>query len=137
MQPLARKHLGAPVVRVATMSSYSCRNAYGRAKSRLSEHGRVNALDIGAFITAKGQTTMVVADWGPIAREIAARAAAAEQKQEAEAAAAAPRQRTAVPPAARAGGRRRAAASLRPSIAIDVPGITVQIPGAAHPRLSA
>ena len=47
VQPLARKHLGAPVIRIETMSSYSCRNAYGRKDRRLSEHGRANALDIG------------------------------------------------------------------------------------------
>ena len=29
VQPAARKHLGAPVARIQTMSSYSCRNAYG------------------------------------------------------------------------------------------------------------
>ena len=78
VQPLARKHLGAPIVRIETMSSYSCRNAYGRAGSRLSEHGKANALDIGAFVTARGQTAMVVADWGPTARQIAAQAAAAK-----------------------------------------------------------
>ena len=59
VQPLARKHLGAPVVRIETMSSYSCRNAYGRTGSRLSEHGKANALDIGAFVTARGETAMV------------------------------------------------------------------------------
>ena len=78
MQPLARKHLGAPVVRIETMSSYSCRNAYGRAHGRLSEHGKANALDIGSFVTARGQAAMVVADWGPTARQIAAQAAAAK-----------------------------------------------------------
>jgi hypothetical protein len=92
VQPLARKHLGSPVAGVSTMSSFSCRNAYGRAKTRLSEHGRVNALDIGAFLTAKGEATQVVADWGPISREIAAKAAEAQAeavKRQAEAAAAA------------------------------------------------
>jgi hypothetical protein len=79
VQPLARKHLGAPVIRVETMSSYACRNAYGRATSRLSEHGRANALDIRAFVTAQGQTAQVVADWGPTAREIAAATAADEK----------------------------------------------------------
>ena len=43
VQPLARRHLGAPVIRIAAMSSYSCRTAYGRAGGRLSEHGRANA----------------------------------------------------------------------------------------------
>ena len=66
------------------MSSYSCRNAYGRAKSRLSEHGRANALDIRSFVTARGQTAAVVADWGMTAREIAAQAAAAAKAEEAK-----------------------------------------------------
>jgi hypothetical protein len=77
VQPLARRHLRAPIVRIATMSSFSCRIA--KATGRLSEHGRVNALDIGAFLTAKGETTLVLADWGPIAREAAARAVAAKR----------------------------------------------------------
>jgi hypothetical protein len=87
VQPLARKHLGAPVVRLDTMSSYSCRNAYGRADRRLSEHGRANAVDIAAFVTARGQSAMVVADWGQTAREIAAQAAAAAKAQAEQAAA--------------------------------------------------
>ena len=89
VQPLARKHLGAPVVEIATMSSFSCRNAYGRAKSRLSEHGRVNAIDIGTFVTDRGEKAMVLADWGPITREIASDAKAETVKRQAEAAAAA------------------------------------------------
>ncbi len=132
VQPLARKHLGAPVVTVATMSSYSCRNAYGRKNGRLSEHGRANALDIGAFVTAKGQTTMVVADWGPIAREIAAQAAAAQKQREAEAAAAAARQKNGIPPA-QAPAVVATPQPLRPSIGIDLPGIAVQMPGASAP----
>jgi hypothetical protein len=127
VQPLARKHLGAPVVSMATMSSYSCRNAYGRKSGRLSEHGRVNALDIGAFVTAKGQTTMVVADWGPIAREIAAQAAAAQKQREAEAAAAAARQKNGVSPQPDSPAPVATQQPLRPSIAIDMPGISVQI----------
>jgi hypothetical protein len=91
VQPLARKHLGAPVVGLKVMSSYSCRNAYGRAKTRLSEHGRVNALDVGELLTAQGETTLVVADWGPIARETAFKVKAGHAeaiKRQAEAAAA-------------------------------------------------
>jgi hypothetical protein len=74
VQPLARKHLGAPIVGVNTMSSFSCRMAYGRARGRLSEHGRVNAIDISGFLTADAKAAIVVADWGPVAREIAAQA---------------------------------------------------------------
>ena len=77
------------MVEIATMSSFSCRNAYGRAKSRLSEHGRVNAIDIGTFVTDRGEKTMVLADWGPITREIASDAKAEAVKRQAEAAAAA------------------------------------------------
>jgi hypothetical protein len=89
VQPLARKHLGAPVVQIQTMSSYSCRTAYGRKLSRLSEHGRANALDIGGFKTRPGATAMVLTSWGLTVREIKAIAAKAEAKRQAEAAAAA------------------------------------------------
>jgi hypothetical protein len=77
VQPLARKHLGAPITRVETMSSYSCRNAYGRAQGRVSEHGKADAVDIGAFVTARGQAALIITDWGPTARQIAAEVAAA------------------------------------------------------------
>src|SRR5262249_54061270 len=76
VQPLARKFLAAPVFRIEPMSSFSCRNAYGRAHGRLSEHGRANAVDLGSFVTAHGQAALVISDWGPTAREIAAAAAA-------------------------------------------------------------
>lgn len=78
LQPLARRHLGAPIVKIEKMSDYSCRNAYGRAKGRLSEHGRANALDIAGFVTAKGQPTMLLADWGPTQRQIRAQIAIAK-----------------------------------------------------------
>jgi len=92
LQPLARKHLGSPIIKMEIMSSYSCRNAYGRTKTRLSEHGRANALDIRGFMTANAQPVELLADWGPTQREIAAQVAAAKAaaaKAEAERAAAA------------------------------------------------
>ena len=52
VQRLARAHLGGSIVKIEVMSSYSCRNAYGRSRTNLSEHGRANALDIGGFVTA-------------------------------------------------------------------------------------
>lgn len=121
VQPLARKHLGTPIVGVTTMSSFSCRTAYGRAKSRLSEHGRVNAIDIAGFVTAQGQTAAVLTDWGPIAREIVAGAttdagrkqAAPVAKQDAEA----------------KGPPRAPARAVQPAgIAFEFPGITVGEP---------
>jgi len=78
VQPLARKHLGAPIARIETMSSYSCRNAYGRINGKVSEHGKADAIDIGAFVTARGHATLIIADWGPTARQIAAEVAAAK-----------------------------------------------------------
>ncbi len=84
LQPLARKHLGSPITRVSVMSSYSCRNAYGRKKTRLSEHGKANALDIGGFRTRGGVSTRLLADWGPTQRDIIAKAKREEAARAAE-----------------------------------------------------
>lgn len=130
VQPLARKHLGEPVIRIEAMSSYSCRNAYGRPGSRLSEHGKANALDISAFVTAGGQTAMVVADWGPTARQIAAQAAAlAAAKAEAENAQA----RTLAADLGRQqpGNAAADAPISRPAATVGIPGITVLLPAPA------
>jgi hypothetical protein len=81
VQPLARTHLGKPVIRIETMSSYSCRHAYGRTKGKLSEHGRANAVDIRGFVTTAGETAYVLSDWGMTSGEIKAAAAAAEKEQ--------------------------------------------------------
>ena len=89
VQPLALKHLGKPVVRLETMSSYSCRHAYGRVHGKLSEHGKANALDVRGFATASGETAYVLEDWGPTSVEIAAAAAAAQKAQAEQALAAA------------------------------------------------
>jgi hypothetical protein len=78
VQPAAREMLGGPVVRLEIMSSYSCRNAYARAKTRLSEHGRANALDIARFVTERGDGTAVLADWGLTERDVRKQIAAAQ-----------------------------------------------------------
>ncbi len=83
VQPLAKKHLGYPVARMETMSSYSCRNAFGRKGGKLSEHGKANALDIRGFVSAKGQTAYLLEDWGLTGVEIAAIAAKADQERKA------------------------------------------------------
>lgn len=119
VQPKARALLGGPVVKIETMSSYSCRNAYGRTKSRLSEHGKANAIDIAGFSTAK-DTTTVLAGWGPTVRELKVIAA----RQEAERAAAAARQGSGAVPKVvgpPAGG----------GSAPGVPGIVIMGPGGA------
>ncbi|MGD9785134.1 MAG: extensin family protein [Hyphomicrobiaceae bacterium] len=80
LQPLARRHLGGPIIKIEKMSDYSCRNAYGRARGRLSEHGRVNAIDIAGFVTSRGESTMLLADWGMTARDIRRQVAAAKAR---------------------------------------------------------
>lgn len=91
VQPAAKKNLGSEVIRVESMSDYSCRMAYGRIGNKLSEHGKANALDIRGFVTRKGDQAVVLTDWGPnkrdIAKEIAAAKAAAEKAAAANAAA--------------------------------------------------
>jgi hypothetical protein len=78
LQPAARRHLGSPLAKIETMSSYSCRNAYGRKRGNLSEHGRANALDIRSFVTAAQAESEVLAHWGPTTREVRAQVAAAK-----------------------------------------------------------
>jgi hypothetical protein len=130
LQPLAKKHLGGPLVRIEAMSAYSCRNAYGRAKTRLSEHARANALDIGSFVTAKGQKAAVVADWGMTAREIQAQIAAAKAEQ-AKAAAGEPVKQEPTVAAPHTPPSQPAIQAGQPAFTITIPGITVQPPGNA------
>ncbi|MCH9806554.1 MAG: extensin family protein [Alphaproteobacteria bacterium] len=93
LQPLARKHLKSPIVAVESMSSYSCRNAYGRKNARLSQHARANAIDIRGFTTAKKAKTQLLSHWGPTQRAIRAaqkaKQRAAEKKRLAKSRAAA------------------------------------------------
>jgi len=86
LQALARKHLGGEIIKIENMSDYSCRNAYGRTKNKLSEHGRANALDIRGFITARGETATVLDGWDETERDVAERKLA-EQQAKADAAA--------------------------------------------------
>lgn len=83
VQPLAKKHLGQPVSRIETMSSYSCRNAFGRKNGKLSEHGKANAIDVRGFVTVKGETAYVLENWGLTGFEIKALAAKAEEERKA------------------------------------------------------
>lgn len=79
VQPAAKKILGQRVTRIEVLSSYSCRNAYGRRQGRLSEHGRANALDIRGFSFEGDSGVDVLADWGMTDRDIKAKIAAAEK----------------------------------------------------------
>lgn len=135
VQPLARRYMGAQVARVETMSSYSCRNAYGLAHGRLSQHGRANALDIGNFVTDKNQVVNIEGDWGMTAREVAA----LRKEQEAQ------RAQQPIKPADKAPvlatkpvppqtGTIEAVATSTQTIP-SLPGITWQVPGGNQPGL--
>jgi hypothetical protein len=143
LQPLARKHLKSEIIKIETMSSYSCRNAYGRKSARLSEHGLANALDIGGFVTASAQTAYILADWGTPQREIlekiAVEKAAAEQRAAAAAAAKKPgqaklagsnRPEETPPPATASTIGSPGAGLARATIVEGVPKLTVTLPGA-------
>jgi hypothetical protein len=62
-QPAATASLGSRIVRIESLGTYSCRPVNGQAGARLSEHGRSNAVDIGAFVLADGRRITVLAGW--------------------------------------------------------------------------
>lgn len=144
LQPSARKHFGAPIIKIETMSDYSCRNAYGRKTTKLSEHGLANAVDIGAFVMASSKSVSVLDDWGMTQRELnkIAEEKAAAEKQAADVAAAEKAQQAnlssdgkpaaTTPAASTAPSLGFPAAGLARSTVVDgVPKVTVTLPGAS------
>jgi len=79
VQSAAKKIMGQRITQIEVLSSYSCRNAYGRKRGRLSEHARANALDIKGFTFDHDLAVDVLAGWGMTERDIAAKIAAAER----------------------------------------------------------
>ncbi|MBV9931634.1 MAG: extensin family protein [Alphaproteobacteria bacterium] len=63
VQPAARGAFGVAVARIDSFGTYSCRPLNNQAGARLSEHGRANAVDIGAFVLRDGRRISVAADW--------------------------------------------------------------------------
>lgn len=63
VQPAAKAWLDSPVVKIESFGTYSCRPVNGQAGARLSEHGRANAVDIGAFVLDDGRRITVLAGW--------------------------------------------------------------------------
>ena len=55
--------LGQPIARIEHYGTYACRNIYGQAAGRVSEHAHANALDVAAFRTAAGERIAVVSDF--------------------------------------------------------------------------
>ena len=63
LQPLAQQHLGQKIQQIQIMSSFSCRNVYGRKNGKRSQHARAAALDIGGFLLADNSRVSVLQDW--------------------------------------------------------------------------
>ena len=143
LQPLAKRHLGGEIIKIETMSDYSCRMAYGRVGGKLSEHGHANALDIRGFVTASAKTAYVLENWGKPQREIreemiAAKAAADRAEAQriaiqraaeaAKLAARSPVKTTPTAPIAAAAVGATAAGIAKSTIVEGTPKLDVQIP---------
>jgi len=66
VQSAAHDRLGTNVTRIESFGSFACRPVNAVEGNKLSEHGRANAVDIGAFVLADGRRISVKRDWnGP------------------------------------------------------------------------
>lgn len=63
LQPAAESVLGSQVSRVEHYGSFACRNVYGRADGRLSEHATAQALDVAGFRLADGREIRLLEHW--------------------------------------------------------------------------
>ena len=62
LQPQARK-IGRTVTEMTMMGAYSCRTRNHRKGAKLSEHAKGNAIDIGGFTFADGETVTLLNDY--------------------------------------------------------------------------
>lgn len=63
LQQAAETHLGGRVARIEHLGSYACRNVYGGADRRRSQHATADALDIAGFVLEDGRRVRVLAHW--------------------------------------------------------------------------
>ena len=63
VQSLALEYFDQPVDSVQVAASYSCRSRNGKKGAKLSEHARMNALDISALSLADGTVLNVEKHW--------------------------------------------------------------------------
>ena len=71
VEPEASRLLAAPVRRLDHFGSYACRNVYGRATGRPSQHATADALDVAGFVLTDGRRITVARHWasdGPESR---------------------------------------------------------------------
>lgn len=63
VQPAAEARLHTKIAKMSTLSSYDCRMRYNNPALKISEHALANAIDIGEFVTAKGDRISVLDNW--------------------------------------------------------------------------
>jgi hypothetical protein len=63
VQPRAKALLETEITQIADLSAYQCRPRYNDLGQRISHHAFAEAVDIAAFVTAKGETVSVLEHW--------------------------------------------------------------------------
>jgi hypothetical protein len=69
-QPAAKEAFNSPIAQVIG-SSYSCRTAYNRPDTRLSQHAFANAVDLPVLILANRQQIDIAKEWGATRHDLA------------------------------------------------------------------
>lgn len=71
LQPAARRHFDGEVRALEHYGSYACRNVYGRASGRRSQHATANAFDLAGVVLEDGRRIRVAGDWNGTGDEAA------------------------------------------------------------------
>ena len=69
VQPLAETYFGERVAEARVAASYACRSRNSKRGAKLSEHARMNAIDISAVRLASGKEMTIKDDWGSLKRK--------------------------------------------------------------------
>jgi hypothetical protein len=64
LDDIARRVLGAQIVRIDHVGTYVCRNINWERDGWRSEHATANAIDVTAFRLSDGHTVSIARDWG-------------------------------------------------------------------------
>jgi hypothetical protein len=63
LQPSALRAFGVPATRIEHFGSYACRNVYGSAGDRRSQHATADALDVAGIVLKDGRRVRVRDGW--------------------------------------------------------------------------
>ena len=69
VQPAAKDAFNSPIAQIVG-SSYSCRTAYNRPDTHLSQHAFANAIDLPVLVLANRQQIDIAKQWGATHRDI-------------------------------------------------------------------